>query len=912
MIPSERPDHFLRPTVLLDDAHRAFASTTWQQGGRRLALSAASVAIGVSVVQRDDGTPVSALTLPVHRSGALGPQAAWAGKPLALIQETDGASVVARVLAVQYDSAARFTPTVILDRLLPEPFAGAVCQILCPCFTEADLGKRIWISDAAHPKSGHGNPITITPFRSTITQVVSPAAVDVADPLTAVSRSDRPGSLVVWGSDNTPRVRRFGTAAVAEGARSLSFTGAGRPDSTGLACLFDWIPNHGPATPTEIAGSALMAAVPWVTVDCDMLVLSACGARGNEHSGGFQDSAFRKSPVPWNAPPAPAPAIEVVARQHFPRCATLDEILVVVTGDSWAVLNAGGHAGNDHTVPIIEELVRQNPAKRIRVVNRGIGGASWAWLNARREPGGPQPAWYTDPKAPWLSYIEHVTLPNGEVRTPDLVLILMTGNNDSAPGGAIHRNDVASVVGKIRSWPAANGHPPDVAIMSGGMKDVELFSAGGFEAYFMAAEYVTTFLRSFARCNRIGLFDLGTAMGVLTDGWAPEHLVLRQVPPLRPGCSDAVRPYVGGYLCRDFYMALRLGGAAEAGASFWADGKRLSVSLSAKGDNRLWFGAGPDGMLEVCAVSWGMPIETAYSFDAASGRLRTDGQERHELRGAALRTAAPGFAIWSADAFREDMVGKCLLVPAIGFQGRDFRTNVQSLTNQGNLFVCDGNGTGLPAHEFHVGGQMFVASDAAASADCIVGGAGAEYHLLTGSGSLVSRCATYHDYRTMVLGNRGTGKTVAANGPIFLGSIALQPTRDQAVPVAHDPDAGPILTLRVQGTRARIGYVRGGLNDSDLRALLRDHEEVVWHGEVERMGGPFVPRIWCSSPSTVQIVDMWIGERQMFMPQLTHRETWGVGDPDCTWPTGGDTSHMSQLGIRRIIGRVAAAQNLSL
>jgi hypothetical protein len=45
---------------------------------------------------------------------------------------------------------------------------------------------------------------------------------------------------------------------------------------------------------------------------------------------------------------------------------------------------------------------------------------------------------------------------------------------------------------------------------------------------------------------------------------------------------------------------------------------------------------------------------------------------------------------------------------------------------------------------------------------------------------------------------------------------------------------------------------------------------------------------------------------------MTHREVWGVGDPDCTGPNGGDTSHMSQSGIRRIIGRVAAAQDLAM
>jgi hypothetical protein len=147
---------------------------------------------------------------------------------------------------------------------------------------------------------------------------------------------------------------------------------------------------------------------------------------------------------------------------------------------------------------------------------------------------------------------------------------------------------------------------------------------------------------------------------------------------------------------------------------------------------------------------------------------------------------------------------------------------------------------------------------------------------------------------------------------VFLGAIAQQPTYDEAIPVTRDQGAGAILTVRLQGSRARIGYVRGGRDEVNVRVRLRNYEEVVWQGEIERMGGPFVPRIWSAGAATLQLVDMWIGEKDMFMPEMTHRDVWGVGDPDNTWPGGGDTSHMSQLGIRRIIGRVATAQDLAM
>ena len=163
--------------------------------------------------------------------------------------------------------------------------------------------------------------------------------------------------------------------------------------------------------------------------------------------------------------------------------------------------------------------------------------------------------------------------------------------------------------------------------------------------------------------------------------------------------------------------------------------------------------------------------------------------------------------MWSDGHFRKEMVGKCLLIPSIGFQGSDYRTTIQAITNSQNIFVCDGNATSLPARMFHVGGQMFVASDATANADCIVGGAGRSDHLLTGGGSLVTRCARdgFRDYRTMVLENAPSMSLDEATGTIFLGAIAQQPTCDEPVQVATDAGTGAILTVRVQGSRARIG-----------------------------------------------------------------------------------------------------------
>ncbi|WP_158923703.1 hypothetical protein [Acidisphaera sp. S103] len=899
---------------VIDDGVRTYGSTSWKQGTPLFSVFTAVASMRFSPVTTADGKAATAVRFIPPIESATGPKPDWVGRLIAIASmDPDPTVIVSRVVEFTYDPASRFLATLVLEGCVPESLDETMCRIACPCFDPADIGKRIWISNAAHPNAGHGNPIAITPFRGTIARVVNPFSVELAEPITALSQSDKPGSLIVWGTDNSSAVRSFGRRALAAGLKALRFTGSGRPNSTGLACLFDWVPNHGPANPAEIAGSAAMAALHWITIDCELLILSACGKRGNEYSGGFQDSSFRKGGVPWNASPAPAPAKGVVARQHFPRCASLDDIVVVVTGDSWAVTNSGGHAGNDHTVPIIDELIRQNPAKRIRVVNRAIGAAAWAWLNRRREPSGPLPAWYSDPEAPWLSYIETVTLGNGETRTPDLVLILMTGNNDSAPGGAIHRNDLASVIGKIRGWPRVNGHPPDIAMMCGGTKDVELFTpGGGLEAYYLSAEYVTGFVRSFARCNKIGLFDLGTAMGLLTDGWATEHLTLRQVPPLLAAPATPTTPYVTRYLCRDFYMAIRLGDADETAESFWSQNRCLSISLSQKGDNRLWLGPDSDGNLVVCAVSWGMPVQTSYKIEPTSNCLTTAGHESGVLRGIPLRTAAPGFGISSDGHFHGEMVGQCLLIPSIGFQGTDYRTTIQSFTNSENIFASDGNATALPARTFHVGGQMFVTSDASANADCIVGGAGTDDHLLTGRGSLVTRCATdgFRDYRAMQLQKPPIQIQENTVGTVFLGAITQQPTYDEPIPVTRDLGTGAVLTVRVQGSRARIGYVRGGRDDMDCRTRLRNHEEVVWQGEIERMGGPFVPKIWSATSTMLQVVDMWIGEKDVFMPQLTHREVWGVGDPDCTWPSGGDTSHMSQMGISRIIGRVAATQDL--
>ncbi len=218
---------------LIDDGVRAYCSASWKQGSAAFSILTVSATMRFRAVTGPDGSAATAACFTSAVAAASGPGPGWVGKLIGIATTPgDTIVVISRVVDFVYDPANRFAATLVLEGAVPEGMDGSACRVACPCFGPSDTGKRIWISNAAHPKSGDGNPIAIVPLRSTIARFVTPFVVELADAIGAASVSEQPGSLVVWGTDNSALVRGFGRQALAAGQKSLTFTGAGRPGST--------------------------------------------------------------------------------------------------------------------------------------------------------------------------------------------------------------------------------------------------------------------------------------------------------------------------------------------------------------------------------------------------------------------------------------------------------------------------------------------------------------------------------------------------------------------------------------------------------------------------------------------------------------------------------------------------------
>jgi hypothetical protein len=905
----------------VDDGLKGYFTATWVVAASTLTVAMASLSVTVANTGTYNGATVAQVTFPGLTSGMginLGSE--WIGKPIAITGAgAAGGTLVAKVVGFFYDSVNANVATAILNIPAPTPITASTQSLACPCFTSGSdgsgvpscVGAAIWISNGAAPATT-GSIQKSTALRDTIASVVSPFQITIAGTFTAPSVTAIPGSLIVWGKNNSAAVIAAGRAAIGFGRKTLFFPGFSFANSTGLFCCFDFVTNAGLAVNlANYLASETLSALHWISSDAETFVSSATGANGNTATGFFQDTNYKKSAVPFNAPGLPVPKIGIQGAMHMPRCATLNSIVVVVTGDSWGTPDPSGTGGNDHYSLLCAELQRQNPGKTIHIVNRAISGATYQWLNSVPNPAA-FPPWYAVHSNPWLSYIQTVPVDGLGTVTPDLVIIYMTGNNEGSNAGQMYKNDVASTIATIKGWPQTNGLPPDIVMIAGGSKGTENFTNGSSEAVHLTHEYCTSFLRSFARVNGIGLMDFGTYGGMLVDGWSPDAMILKQVPSLAAGVATATAPYSCQYLTRDFFFAVQLGTAAQTGTSFWAAAGTLSISLAAKPDNRLWIGPDGSGNLVVAAVTWGLPVTTPCAITNGAGALVTSGQTSLTPTAQFIAPAPPSFKIGNnAASFTSGMVGQCFLIPTSLYNNADMRSYVSGYTNSNNAYVSDGNGNGGSTGSIFVGGQMFVANDATAKADIILAGAGATNHLLTGANSLVTKVATYTSKNSVGLAANASA-TLTAGSPVkvFVGSIAVGPTYDTAMQIATDAGANPIYTIQKRGNHLRIGYVPGGsVIANNVRAAIQNNEIVVWEGDVECYGGPYIPQIWAGASVTVQVVYAWLGERDLRLPSNTEREIWGAGDAATTFDYGGDTSHLSQIGISRIVDPIMARQN---
>lgn len=891
----------------VDDGLNGYFFATWVAAGT--AFSAYSSNVSVTVANTGPNG-VGVLTVPGATSGnASSPLQSWAGKPIAIAGAgAAGGVLVAMVTSVYYIYGSPNVIAVQLSIPAPTPLTASVQQIMCPCFVSGSdgtglpscVGKKLWIgSGGSVPQGGAGSStvpgsqLQFTPTTVLITGYTSPFQITTSA-IPGVSQTAKAGTYIEWGTDNSPAVIAAGLAALAAGHDILYFSGQQQPNSMGRFCLFDWETNSGGATPADQTAGTVASALHWYTSDASMFLTPMTQSQGNQSSDLFQQNQLYKAAVPWNAAGPPPPKVSIDAAVHWPRLATLTQIVVLVVGDSWANGDPSGQ-GNAVWGPFASNLVKRNPGKQFYFVNTGINGLTWNGLLQT------------------LAANATVTVDGLGTVVPDLVCLFVTGGNDAS---AISRNDVMSCVNMVRGWGNKNGYPPDICMQNGAaLRSMEKPSANS-DAREIVGEYSGVFLRSLARVRNIALLDLGRHMALSMRGWSEDALATKLVPPVASANAGPSVPYVVPYQCRDFFMAIQLG--AGAASTFWSTVGTLSIALSPKPDNRLVISVDGSNNLTVTAVTWGLTVPTTCTMANGSASLVTSGQVSVAVSGN-VSPIAPAYSMGVGNNVL-GMIGQCYLAAGAYYGNEDYRSYIMGFINAGIAFGADGAvsavTSGFAASAEWYGGQMFTAQDATAQVDCIVAGAGAVAHPLTGANSLVTTVSAYTNFQGATLAAvNSQGNLTASSQKVFVGSISVKPTYNKAVASGADAGAGAVITVRKSGTHVKVGYIAGGTALTDIRSAIQSNEQLWWEGEVECYGGPFVPKIYAGATAAVQVLYCQIDDREANYrkPVMTLRQAFGGFDANYTSnPFGGDTGHPSQIAISTMIDEVSAAQNLAI
>jgi hypothetical protein len=894
----------------VDDGRNAFLYATWLRNDTRLSVFTSRQAVTVANTGPDG---VAQVTLPGATSSTqLGPQQSWVGKPIAIAGAgASGAILVSRVAAFFYDPDNANAPTAVLTSSAPTPMTSSVQQIACPCFTTGidgsglpnDAGKKIWISSGGMVIAVATATLPFVPMTLTIVEVVTPFQITTDVPIAGRGVTAVP-TLIEWGTDNTTAVVAAATAVLAGGGSQLFFPGFTSKCSTGRFCLFNYSTNDVGAAQikNDFVNNYVLSSIRFITSNATTFITDVATGTGNT---GFQNNAKYIQGIPWNAPAPPPPKVSFSGTQ-LPRCATLNEIVLLVCGDSWGNLDPSGE-NNSAWGPFLQNFIKQNlPNKKIVLVPSGANGLTWNALVGT------------------IGDLATVTVPELGTVTPDLVLLAITSGNDS---GQIMRSDIQTIINAVKGWSKTNGLPPDIAMITGTYPRTLAPFSYNPEWRCLMQEYGAVLQRSLSRVNGIPLVDIARAGGFALHGWSEDALTIRQVPAIAAGTAGPNVPYVIPYLCRDFLFVFQLGSRTQSGSTFWSAAGWLGMQLSPKPDNRMYVYAAPSNTMEVIGVTWGMTVPTAVTMPNNSAALTTSGQTEFATP-VRLMPTAPAYALSHGSAgFTQEMLGQCLWAQGAYYSNRqDFRTYFSGFVNNAYAQVMDaasgglGNTSPTPS-AMAFGGQMFIPSDATGGLEgggvnVIVQSAGTTSHPFTGANSLVTTVAGYSTHLSVVLAAANSRATISATVQnVFVGLIHQQATSSYAISGGNDTGLQPCLVFRLQNSHMRVSYMLGKGSIANIRMSLQLHERLIWEGEVERYGGPFIPRVYAQNPVTVELVYAWIDdfEANMFTPRMTMTEAFGSGDHAAgfSYPYGGDSSHPSHRYLQ-VIDDASASQPLAI
>lgn len=908
----------------VDDEQKGYFTCTWTSGGVTVTASTATMSLTIQNTGTYNGSTVAQLTLPgLAATSGLADFESWVGKPIAISGAgVAGGIFVARVVAFDYTfpaNVAIFT----LSRACETPLTASSRQFMIPCFTGPNdpsglpscVGKKMVASDGIIGGANYVGPRGYYNNYTTIATYVSPYVVTVSDTFT-VARTAAVAKLR-WFTDNFQAILAAGFAAKNSGQRKLAFVGFTQLGSTGVFGAIISSVNGFPNA-DQLAFHRYLSQLRFVTsgpdVETDFMTYT-----DRVGQTGWCDVEFIAQAIPWNAPAYQLPYDEVGGEGAFPCCAGITNIPVVFAGDSWFVEDPTGSGNACYTV-IYRWLQRKNKAKVIAGVTRGIGATRWRNLASLAGSGLTGiPPWSAGGAATnWLSgFILSIPSPFGGGNVSPALVVIGLGDND---GINFIVNDMWMAINRLRTPIAYGGKPVDLLVISEGAKGVEYWNNFSMEASNLNKEFATTYLRSACRTSNIGMIDWADLSMKSVHGWTPARPLRRQVPGLPQGNATATVPYVfpSAYKCRSYRVVLKLG--AGTGSAFWAAIKTLEISLSNKPDNRLVLttnvGITGDagGNLYCYWRSWGGIISTPCTLANGTAVLTTSGQTN--IGGTSnqmFNTGAPDHRLASqtSGVWTVGMLGTCVFAAGVAYQSADYRAilhTFQASTVVGATEPNDQNT--LAAGGIYQGGWMFTVKDQYAAANVRI----------TDSGNNILRTTvlTYTNFQQVTLAANWTFTSLAATTVDLEVGRFSAPAAHVKVPQGTNVSAnGCYVIVEVDDTRARVSVLNGdaaGYN-VDLRKFQQDAEWLIWEGDVERFGGPFIPMIWATG-GTATITPAWVEidekKQNYVMPAMTTREAFGPADSVFVNPISGDSGHPTRLFIKNVMEPALAIQSLNM
>ena len=282
---------------------------------------------------------------------------------------------------------------------------------------------------------------------------------------------------------------------------------------------------------------------------------------------GILTGAYRKTIFPVHTEARPVVLGDISPTWHAPAlnaqakvATTGNPVVILLLGDSTTTFASAAAKTEDLEEVLRAWFQREFPGVPYTVVNRGIGGMTWATMDGNP---GSYPFWYTDHTRDWLLY--------GEDANAHLT-VLNFGMNDG--GGTFDATPMRSVVNKIKTWPRV----PDLLFVANVVPTLQQ-PVWNSQAGQEGRECVADYTRSFARRYRYGLIDFGHAFDLVRDGFDRRTSVMRD---LITGAAAAI-PFTMPAQGRDWFIGANF---PANFASMWSNGRML-VQIGSRADNVL-------------------------------------------------------------------------------------------------------------------------------------------------------------------------------------------------------------------------------------------------------------------------------------------------------------------------------------